>query len=123
MVLGPEAGPCSHVNPEHCTLAIFCIASDCFLAIYLSQTIWYSVPSTFSIVLAEGYIMRFIPQTGSGRPRTLCPEVEQSSPSFSLPTKPILQISPETRLHGRSICRSVTLAKIYDGKTLNAHGY
>jgi len=45
------------------------------------------------------------------------------APSFWLPTKPTLQTSPERRLLGRSICRSVTLVNISDGRALNAHGY
>jgi len=51
--LGPEAGHRSHVGPEHYTLAKSCTVSGYFLAIYLSQTIWSSVPSTSSIVLPK----------------------------------------------------------------------
>jgi len=97
-VLGFEGGPRSHVDSKHCILATFYTASGYFLAIYLSQTIWSSVLSVSLRIPSKKYIMRFIPQIGSGRPKTWCPEVEPWSLSFSLPKKLILRTSPETRL-------------------------
>ena len=74
------------MGPQHCTLATSCTASSSLLAIYLSHTIWSSVPSVSSIVPAAEGIVRVIPRTGGGIPQTECPELGQWSPSFSLPT-------------------------------------